>query len=152
MSILFNRQSQTNDPAFRQIDDLLKEADIISLHTPLTHQTHHLIDARKFSLMKRGAYLINMARGPVVDEQALVKALQTGKLAGAGLDVFENEPEVHPALLDMPNVCLAPHIGGGTQESRHAARQLCIDNVLAVLSGKRPLTPVNEPIISAHHK
>ncbi|HLV37388.1 MAG TPA: NAD(P)-dependent oxidoreductase, partial [Spirillospora sp.] len=112
---------------------------------PLTPESRGLFDARRLAQMKRGAYLINMARGPVVDEEALVRALQSGHLAGAGLDVFENEPEVHPALLTMENVVLAPHVGGGTRESRHAARLLCAENVAAVLRGERPLTPVNEP-------
>jgi len=145
MNIIYTRRQTTTDPAYRSLDALLAEADFVSLHVPLLPQTHHLIDARRLAQMKRGAYLINMARGPVVDEEALVRALQSGHLAGAGLDVFENEPEVHPALLTMENVVLAPHVGGGTRESRHAARLLCAENVAAVLRGERPLTPVNEP-------
>jgi glyoxylate reductase len=145
MNIIYTRRQTATDPACRPLDALLAEADFVSLHVPLLPQTHHLIDARRLAQMKRGAYLINMARGPVVDEEALVRALQSGHLAGAGLDVFENEPEVHPALLTMENVVLAPHVGGGTRESRQAARLLCAENVAAVLRGERPLTPVNEP-------
>src|SRR5690606_17851266 len=101
MNIIYTRRQTTTDPAYRSLDALLAEADFVSLHVPLLPQTHHLLDARRLAQMKRGAYLINMARGPVVDEEALVRALQSGHLAGAGLDVFENEPEVHPALLTM---------------------------------------------------
>lgn len=145
MNIIYTRRQIATDPACRPLDALLAEADFVSLHVPLLPQTHHLIDARRLAQLKPGAYLINMARGPVVDEEALVRALQSGHLAGAGLDVFENEPEVHPALLTMENVVLAPHVGGGTRESRQAARLLCAENVAAVLRGERPLTPVNEP-------
>ena len=95
--------------------------------------------------MKASAYFINMARGPVAHEDALVEALQAGTIAGAALDVFEFEPEVHPALLELDNVLLTPHIGGGTRESRRAARHLCAQNVAAVLGGKHPITPVNNP-------
>jgi glyoxylate reductase len=144
MTVIYTRRQPVNDPAYRTLDDLLAESDIVALHTPLLSETQHLIDGRRLAQMKPGAYLINMARGPVVDEAALVAALQSGHLAGAGLDVFEHEPQVHPALLDMDNVVLSPHIGGGTIESRRAARHLCAENVAAVLRNQRPLTPVNE--------
>jgi glyoxylate reductase len=146
MNIIYTRQQPVNDPDSRSLDDLLREADFVSLHVPLNAQTRHLIDAERLALMKPDAYLINMARGPVVDEAALVAALQRGHLAGAALDVFEQEPVVHPALLTMDNVVLAPHIGGGTRESRREARLLCAQNIAAVLRGERPLTPVNEPV------
>lgn len=145
MKILYYRRQVTDDPEFRPLDALLAESDFVSLHVPLVPETHHLINAARLALMKPGAYLINMARGPVVDEAALVHALRSGALAGAGLDVFEHEPEVHPALLTMDQVVLAPHIGGGTVESRREARRLCAENVAAVLRGQHPLTPVNEP-------
>src|SRR4051812_34248243 len=96
--------------------------------------------------MKRGAVLINMSRGKIVDEAALVDALRAGHLSGAGLDVFENEPEVHPALTDMENVVLTPHHGGGTRESRIASRRLAAENVALVLQGRQPLTPVIAPV------
>ncbi len=145
MTVIYHRRQAQADDGYRALDDLLRCADVVSLHTPLTPETHHLIDAEKLALMKRGAYLINMARGAVVDEPALVAALQSGHLAGAGLDVFEHEPAVHPALLHMDNVVMAPHIGGGTVESRRAARRLCAQNVANVLQGLPPLTPVNQP-------
>ncbi|MDE2776504.1 MAG: D-glycerate dehydrogenase [Chloroflexota bacterium] len=145
MRVIFHSGRASADKAFRTLDDLLTEADVVTLHTPLTASTHHLIDAKKLAQMKSKAFLINMARGPVVHEQALVDALLDGKIAGAALDVFEFEPEVHPALLQMPNVCLTPHIGGGTRESRMAARHRCAENVAAALRGERPTTPVNNP-------
>jgi glyoxylate reductase len=143
MKIIFNNRTDIDDENYRELDELLREADFISLHTPLTPETHHLVNESRLRIMKSEAILINMARGPVVDEQALVDALRSGRLYGAALDVFEEEPRVHPALLDMPNVLLTPHIGGGTNESRSQARQLCIDNVAAVLRGASPLTPIN---------
>jgi len=125
-------------------DELMRTSDIVALHCPLTPETHHLIDDRALSLMKETAYLINVARGPVVDEVALAKALRARRIAGAGLDVFENEPTVLADLLDLDNVVLLPHIGSATVETRTAMAQLAVDNCLAILNGKRPLTPVPE--------
>ena len=147
MNIIYNRRQVIDDPEYRSLDALLGEADFVSLHTPLNEETHHLIDADKLAMMKPGAYLINMARGPVVDEEALVQSLKSGHLEGASLDVFEREPEVHPELLDMDNVVLAPHVGGGTKDSRHNARLLCAENIALVLQGKKPKTPVNDPTV-----
>jgi glyoxylate reductase len=144
MTIIFNNRRDVEDPKYRQLDDLLQESDIVSLHTPLTPETHHLMNGRLLHLMKSGGLLINMARGAVVDEQALVDILHAGHIRGAALDVFEKEPGVHPALLEMDKVLLAPHIGGGTKESREQARRLCVENVAAVLKGLPPLTPVNK--------
>ena len=144
MEVIHTRRTDTGEAGYRALDALLAEADFVSLHTPLTPQTHHLMDAERLGRMKRGAFLINMARGPVVDETALVAALEGGHLGGAGMDVFEYEPKVHPALLRMPNVVMSPHLGGATHESRRAARLLCTENVALVLRGKRPRTPVNE--------
>ena len=145
MRVIYHNRTSSADEGYRTLDDLLTEADVITLHTPLTSSTHHLIDEARLAQMKPGAFLINMSRGAVVHEGALVDALLAGKLAGAALDVFEFEPEVHPALLRMSNVCLTPHIGGGTWESRWAARRLCAENIAAVLQGKGPITPVNNP-------
>ena len=125
-----------------QLDRLLLTSDIVSLHVPLTPETRHLIDKRALTRMKRSAYLINTARGPVVDEAALAWALQHHLLAGAALDVYENEPVVHPELLSLENVLLVPHLGSGTTETRTAMADLAAENVLAVLGGGPPLTPV----------
>src|SRR4029078_8630082 len=115
-----------------QIDRLLTTSDIVSLHVPLTPETRHLIDKRALTRMKRSAYLINTARGPVVDEAALAWALQHHLLAGAALDVYENEPVAHPDLLSLEHVLLVPRVGSGTTETRTAMADLAVDNVLAI--------------------
>ena len=121
------------------LDALLGQADIVSLHVPLSDETHHLIDARRLGLMKPSAVLINVARGPVVDEVALAEALRTGVIAGAGLDVYEREPEVSEALLPLENVVLAPHLGSATRDTRIAMGMLCVDALRAVLlEGRTP--------------
>ena len=124
------------------IDDVLRQADIVSLHVPLRPDTRHLIDARAIGLMKQTAYLINTARGPVVDEAALAEALAARRIAGAALDVFEREPIVHAGLMHLENVVLLPHIGSATVETRTAMAELAARNVAAVLDGRSPLTPV----------
>jgi glyoxylate reductase len=124
------------------LDRLLNTSDVVSLHVPLTTDTRHLIDKKAIARMKRSAYLINTSRGPVVDEAALAWALQQHLLAGAALDVYENEPAVHADLLPLENVLLVPHLGSATTETRTAMASLAADNVLAVLGGRPPLTPV----------
>lgn len=124
------------------LDQLLTSSDVVSLHVPLRPDTKHLIDQKALMRMKRSAYLVNMARGPVVDEEALVWALEKGIIAGAALDVYEREPIVHPGLFAFENVLLAPHIASGTVETRTAMAQLAVRNAVAVLTGKPPLTPV----------
>jgi glyoxylate reductase len=124
------------------LDRLLLTSDVVSLHVPLTPETRHLIDKRALTRMKRSAYLINTARGPVVDEEALAWALHHHLLAGAALDVYEEEPVVHPDLLSLENVLLVPHLGSGTTETRTAMADLAAENVLAVLDGRPPLTPI----------
>ena len=123
-------------------DRLLATSDIVSLHVPLTDVTRHLIDQRALARMKRTAYLINTTRGSVVDEAALVWALRERLIAGAGLDVFEREPEVHAGLLELETVVLTPHLGSATRETRMAMAELAARNVLAVLGGRAPLTPI----------
>jgi glyoxylate reductase len=123
------------------LDALLGEADIVTLHVPLTSETRHLIDARRLELMKPTAVLINTARGPVVDESALANALRAGALAGAGLDVYEHEPDVHEGLLGLENVVLAPHLGSATRDTRIAMGMLCVEALRAVLLEGR--TPAN---------
>jgi glyoxylate reductase len=128
---------------FMSLDRLLNSSDVVSLHVPLSNDTRHLIDKKAIARMKRSAYLINTARGPVVDEEALAWALQQHLLAGAALDVYENEPAVHSDLLRLENVLLVPHLGSGTTETRLGMAALAVDNVVAVLSGKPPLTPIS---------
>jgi lactate dehydrogenase-like 2-hydroxyacid dehydrogenase len=125
------------------LDRLLATSDIVSLHCPLSPETRHLIDQPALARMKRSAYLINTSRGPVVDEKALAWALRTHLIAGAGLDVFEEEPKVEPELLTLENVMIVPHLGSGTVETRTAMADLAARNVAAVLSGGSPLTPVS---------
>ncbi len=117
-------------------DELLRRSDFVSLHVPLAPETRHLINETALRLMKPTAYLINAARGPVVDEAALVKALQEHRLAGAGLDVYENEPELSPGLRELTQVVLLPHLGSATTETRIRMGLMCVENVLAVLEGK----------------
>lgn len=124
------------------LEELLRSSDVVSLHCPLTPQTRHLIDADALASMKPTAFLINTTRGPVVDEEALAEALARGVIAGAGLDVFEKEPEVHPALLELENVALTPHLGSATTETRTAMAVLAARNAVAVLRGEEPPTPV----------
>jgi len=122
--------------------ELLATADVVSLHVPLTPETRHLIGAAELKAMKATAVLVNAARGPVVDERALAAALAAGQIAAAGLDVYEHEPKVEPALLQLDNVVLAPHLGSATVETRTAMAELAARNAISVLSGQGPLTPV----------
>lgn len=126
-----------------ELDALMARADVLTLHVPLTAETRHLVDARRLALMKPTAYLINTARGAVVDEQALIEALAAGRLAGAGLDVFEREPEVPEPLLRMPNVVLLPHVGSATRQTRTRMALMAVEDVLAVLEGRRAANVVN---------
>ena len=125
----------------RSLDDLLAEADAVSIHVPRTPETEGLIDARRLALLRDGACFVNTARGEIVDEEALVRELVSGRIR-AGLDVFAHEPHVPDELLDLDNVVLTPHIGSATTAARHAMTRLAVDNVLAVAAGRPPLTPV----------
>jgi len=124
------------------LGELLPVVDILSLHVPLTPQTRHLIGPRELAAMKPTAILINTARGPVVDEAALVEVLRSGRLAGAGFDVYEHEPRLTPGLAELPNVVLLPHLGSATTATRHRMSQMVAENVLAVLAGREPPNPV----------
>jgi len=124
------------------LDRLLAEADVVSLHCPLTPETHHLIGAAELAAMKPSAVLVNAARGPIVDEAALAEALAERRIAAAGLDVYEHEPQVEPRLLELDNVVLTPHLGSATVETRTAMAELAARNAISVLSGQGPLTPV----------
>ena len=125
-----------------ELDELLSTSDVVSLHCPYSPATHHLIGAEQFAAMKETAYLVNTARGPIVDEAALVDALRDGQIAGAGLDVYEREPLVHAGLRELDNVALLPHLGSATIETRTAMATLAADNALAVLAGEQPPTPI----------
>jgi glyoxylate reductase len=127
---------------FMPLDRLLSTSDVVSLHCPLTPETKHLINQTTLARMKRSAYLISAARGPIVDEAALVWALENRLIAGAALDVYENEPEIHKGLLAFENVVLSPHLGSSAIETRTTMIQLAVENIIAVLSGQPPLTPI----------
>jgi glyoxylate reductase len=130
------------DTTYLTMDELLREADVVSLHCPLTPATRHLINAETLRAMKPGAFLVNTTRGPVVDEPALAEALAGGVIAGAALDVFEKEPEVEPRLLTMENVVVTPHLGSATVETRTEMALLAARNVASVLAGNGPLNEV----------
>ncbi|MDQ2742967.1 MAG: D-glycerate dehydrogenase [Chloroflexota bacterium] len=128
------------------LDTLLSESDYVSVHAPLSPETHHLIGAPQFARMKRTAYLINTSRGPVVDEAALANALHEGQIKGAALDVFENEPKVHPGLLELPNVLITPHIASASTETRNKMATVAAEDVIAAFEGRRPPTLVNTSV------
>ena len=123
---------------YRDLPSLLKESDFVTIHVPLLPATKHLISSKELEMMKDSAVLVNTSRGPVVDEEALVEALKGGKIAGAGLDVFEKEPELTPGLADLPNVALTPHTASATREARSAMSKIAAENIVAALEGKTP--------------
>jgi len=148
MEISYSSRSRTKEgeaaSGWRQVslDELLATCDVVSIHAPLTPETHHLLDSAAFARMRLGAFLINTARGPIVDEEALADALENGRLGGAGLDVYENEPAVEPRLLTMNNVVLLPHLGSATVRTRDEMASVAARNVIAVLSGRQALNQV----------
>lgn len=129
------------------LEELLQYSDFVSLHVPLLPITTHLIGPRELSLMKETAFLINTCRGPVVDEKALVDALKNGQIAGAALDVYENEPKLYPGLTDLPNVVLVPHIGSATVEARTKMAVMAAENLIAGLKGDKPPNLVNPEVL-----
>jgi glyoxylate reductase len=133
--------------AYAPLDQLLKESDFVSLHSPLRAETRHQIGGRELALMKPTAFLINTARGAIVDEAALARALKKRQIAGAGLDVFEHEPNVTPALLQMANVVATPHLGSAVVEVREQMANIVVDNILALLDGKTPPNCVNPEVL-----
>ena len=149
MEIVYHNRSRNPeaekelDARYLELDELLETADLISIHTPLTDETRHLIGERELKKMKSSAVLVNTSRGPVVDEAALADALEKERIFAAGLDVYEDEPDVHPKLLDLENAVLAPHIGSASVETRDRMAVLAAENIVAVLSGEEPKTPVN---------
>ncbi len=153
MPVLYHNRTRLNTgeeaalgASFRSLPELLAEADIVSLHVPLTPETRHLINRETLGRMKPSAILINTARGPVVDEKALVEALREGTIAGAGLDVCEDEPRLAPGLADLENVVLLPHVGSATRETRMKMADLAVTNLLAGLRGDRPPNLVNPEV------
>ncbi len=150
MSIVYHNRNavdskieQALDARRCDLDELLATSDVVSLNCPYSEDTHHLIDAEAMRTMRNDAVLVNTARGPIVDEAALVEALSTGVIGAAALDVFEHEPEVHPGLIGLDNVVLVPHLGSATVETRTAMATLAARNVVGFYDGTGPLTPVN---------
>lgn len=143
LRVLYNqrRRVETELGEYRELEALLAESDIVSIHAPLTPETHGLLDARRLALLCDGACLVNTARGEIVDEDALVRELVSGRIS-AGLDVFAHEPQVPEALLGLPNVVLTPHIGSATRQAREAMTRLVVENLRAVERGAPPLTPL----------
>jgi glyoxylate reductase len=148
MEVLYHSRSRKKDAEkelgarYLDLDDLLRESDFVSIHTPLTDETRHLIGERELDLLQETAVLVNTSRGPVVDEAALADALQNGRVFAAGFDVYEEEPKVHPKLLDLENAVLAPHIGSATVETRDRMAAMAAENLRVVLRGEEPKTPV----------
>jgi glyoxylate reductase len=128
---------------YRSLQDLLRDADIVTIHVPLTPATHHLIGVRELAWMKPTAFVINTARGPIVDEGALANALTTGVIAGAGLDVYEQEPAIHSMLAELKQVVLLPHLGSATLQARVQMGLVCLKNIEAVLEGRLAPNQVN---------
>jgi glyoxylate reductase len=150
MQILYHNRSRKEEAEqelgarYLEFDELLETADFVSIHTPLTDETSHLIGAAELAKMKPESVLVNTSRGPVVDEAALADALAEGRIFAAGLDVYEEEPTVHPKLLELENVVLAPHIGSASVETRDKMAVLAAENLVAVLRGEQPENPVDE--------
>jgi glyoxylate reductase len=144
LEVIYTKRSPGPDPGQVELGELLERSHFVSLHCPLTPETRHLIDAAALARMRDDAYLVNTARGPIVDEAALAAALRDGVIAGAALDVFEREPEVHPDLVGLENAVLIPHLGSATVETRTAMAELAAANAIAVLAGERPPAPVYE--------
>ena len=153
MKILYNdisrneRFEQETGAVFVDKETLLKESDFVSLHVPLLESTRHLIGKSELKMMKKTAILINAARGPIVDEKALIEALKTGGIAGAGLDVFEREPEFDPELTELDNVVMLPHIGSATIEARINMGMIAARNIIAAMNGEVPKTLVNTDVL-----
>lgn len=149
MKIIYTRRNRLDEKIEKELsaqyvslDELLQQSDIVSLHCPYSTETHHLISDAQLSKMKKTSYLINTARGPIVNEEALANALINKTIAGAGLDVYENEPKVNEKLLKLDNVVLLPHLGSATVETRTAMATTAANNAIEILSGNKPLNPV----------
>lgn len=152
MNVLYNKRTPDEKAEaelgvkFADLDTLLSQSDFVSLHAPLTDETRHMMNADRFGKMKQGSYFVNTARGPMVDEYALVESLRNGKLAGAGLDVFDAEPDINPELIGMENVILTPHIASATYEAREKMGNLAVDAILKCFNNTKPETIVNDDV------
>jgi phosphoglycerate dehydrogenase-like enzyme len=144
MKVIWYDIYPTTDSNYRQFDELLTTSDFVSVHIPMSEANRGMFNSSVFSKMKQGAIFVNVSRGALMRECDLEEALTSGHLRGAVLDVFENEPAVSPEFLMMDNVFLTPHVGGGTISSRYRSQELATENVLAVCSGKKPITPIND--------
>ena len=144
MKVIYTKR--TKDEKSVELDELLAISDVVTLHVPLTEETRHIINNHTLAKMKKGSYLVNTARGPIVDEHALVDSLRDGHLAGAALDVFDNEPNIDPELIGMPNVITTPHIASATHEAREAMAKLAVSGILDTLSSKIPVNIVNKEV------
>lgn len=158
MTVLYNNRSRDEEAEdelgveYREKNELLKKSDFVSLHVPLTDETRHLMNAETLAKMKKGAFLVNTARGPVVEESALVASLREGHLGGAGLDVYENEPDINAELIGMENVILTPHIASATWEARDKMGEQVVDAILDTLQGKKPENIVNKDVWEKRRK
>lgn len=152
MTVLYNKHTRDEEAEkelgveFAELDDLYSRSDFISLHVPLTKDTRHMLNKDAFAKMKKGVFIVNTARGAVIDEGDLVDALRDGKVGGAGLDVFDNEPNINPELIDMENVILTPHIASATWEARNKMGSQAVDSILKTLSGEKPDNLVNPDV------
>ena len=153
MRLLYHNRSRDEeaetalDASYRELHDLLRESDFVSVHAPLTDETRYLVGEAELGMMKPTAVLVNTSRGPLVDERALERFLRERRIWGAGLDVFENEPELSPGLRDLPNVVLAPHTGSATTGTREAMGRLCAEAIIAVLKGERVSHLLNPEVV-----
>lgn len=153
MQILYTKRRRLDEARevalgaeYRSLDDLLRESDFVSVNAALSPETVHLINDRELSLMRPSAYLVNTARGPIVDEKALVRALEQKRIAGAALDVYEHEPMVEPGLINLPNVVLTPHLGSAALDTREQIAGIVVENIAAVIEGRRPPNVYNPEI------
>src|SRR3989339_1123037 len=158
MNVIYNKRKRDEEAEknlgvrYSDLDTLFKESDVVTLHVPLTDETRHMINKETLNKMKKGSFLVNTARGPIVDEHSLVESLKDGHLAGAALDVFDNEPNIDPELIGMPNVITTPHIASATHEAREAMGKLAVSAILETFSSKEPINIVNKEVWSNRRK
>lgn len=158
MTVLYNKRNPDPEAerelgvTFTALDDLLAKSDFVSIHVPLTDETRHMINSETLGKMKQGAYLVNTARGSIVDEHALVEVLRNGHITGAGLDVYDNEPNIDPELIGMENVVLTPHIASATYEARNKMGELAVSAIIDTFSDKKPTNLVNQEIWETRRK